>query len=49
MTEFAYQDPFPLAEDKTDYRLLTKEFVTKTSFDGTAVLKVDPEGLTRLA
>ena len=25
MTEFAYQDPFPLSKDKTDYRLLTKE------------------------
>jgi len=49
MTEFAYQDPFPLSKDKTDYRLLTKEFVTEHSFDGATVLKLEPEGLTRLA
>jgi fumarate hydratase class I len=49
MTEFAYRDPFPLSKDKTDYRLLTKEFVTEKPFDGATVLKVDPAGLTRLA
>jgi fumarate hydratase class I len=49
MTEFAYHDPFPLSEDKTEYRLLTNEFVTERSFDGVTILKVDPEALTRLA
>jgi len=49
MTDFAYQDPFPLAHDATTYRLLTKEYVTVAEFDGQEVLKVDPEGLTFLA
>jgi len=49
MPDFAYQDPFPLAEDQTTYRLLTKEYVSVGSFDGTEILKVDPEGLAYLA
>ncbi len=49
MPEFRYQDPFPLGEDTTRYRLLTKDHVTVASFEGTTVLKVAPEGLTLLA
>jgi fumarate hydratase class I len=46
---FHYQKPFPLGEDLTEYRLLTKEFVETVDFDGAEVLKVDPEGLAFLA
>jgi len=49
MPEFSYQDPFPLGKDTTKYRLLTKEYVSKATFDGKDVLKVDPEGLAFLA
>lgn len=49
MPDFAYQDPFPLAADETKYRLLTKEYVSVARFDGTEILKVDPEGLSFLA
>jgi len=49
MPEFSYQDPFPLGKDTTKYRLLTKEYVSTTKFDGKEVLKVDPEGLAFLA
>ncbi len=49
MVEFAYQEMFPLGEDTTEYRLLTKEHVSVTSFEGKEVLKVAPEGLTLLA
>ena len=49
MPEFRYQDPLPLGEDTTRYRLLTKDHVTVASFEGTPVLKVAPEGLTLLA
>jgi len=47
--DFAYRRPFPLGEDSTSYRLLTKEFVSKGDFEGRRMLKVAPEGLTRLA
>lgn len=47
--EFHYQDPFPLGEDKTQYRLLTKDYVSVTEFEGKPVLKVAEEGLTLLA
>jgi fumarate hydratase, class I len=40
---FSYQDPFPLGVDETDYRLLTNEGVSTTSFEGREILKVAPE------
>ena len=44
MSEFTYQDPFPMAsDDATSYRLLTTDHVSVTSFDGKEVLKIDPE------
>ena len=49
MTEFKYQDPFPLGKDKTKYRLLTSDYVSTANFDGREILKVDPEGLAYLA
>jgi fumarate hydratase class I len=49
MAQFVYQDPFPLSKDETQYRLLTKDFVSEAAFDGTTLLKVAPEGLTLLA
>ena len=47
--EFFYQDPLPLEKDNTKYRLLTKEHVSVTQFEGKDILKVAPEGLTFLA
>ena len=44
MAEFIYQEPFPVGEDKTKYRLLTKEYVKVVECDGRKILKVDPEG-----
>ena len=46
---FVYQDPFPLGPDTTEYRLLTKEHVSVSEFEGKSVLKVASEGLTLLA
>jgi len=49
MAEFKYQDPFPLSEDTTQYRLLTKDYISTSSLDGEEILKIDPEGLAFLA
>ncbi|HXP89744.1 MAG TPA: fumarate hydratase [Fibrobacteria bacterium] len=46
--EFVYQDPFPLGEDTTQYRLLTKEGVSVSEFDGKPMLKVAPSALEML-
>jgi len=46
--EFYYQDPFPLGPDKTQYRLLSKEGITLSEFEGKPILKIDPEVLTYL-
>ena len=46
---FRYQEPFPLGEDKTSYRLLTKDFLSTATFAGREILKVDPEALAYLA
>ena len=47
--EFVYQDPLPLEKDSTRYRLLSKEHVAVTKFEGKDMLKVEPEALTLLA
>jgi len=49
MADFLYQKPFPLGEDKTQYRLLTKDYVSTVEFEGKKILKVDPKGLELLA
>jgi fumarate hydratase class I len=47
--EFFYQDPLPVEKDTTKYRLLTKDYVSTTKFEGKDILKVDPQALTLLA
>lgn len=47
--EFRYQKPFEMATDKTEYYLLTNEYVSVHPFAGKDMLCVDPEGLRLLA
>lgn len=47
--EFKFHETFPLGEDKTQYHLLTKEYVSAAEFEGQEILKVDPQGLRLLA
>ena len=49
MADFIYQQPFPIQSDKTEYRLLTKDYVKVVECDGRKILKVDPKGLELLA
>jgi fumarate hydratase class I len=49
MAEFVYQKPYPIQKDSTNYRLLTKEYVSTVEFEGRKILKVSPEGLSLLA
>ena len=49
MAEFKYAPMFQMGEDKTEYRLLTKEGVTVSEFEGKEIVKVSPEALTLLA
>ena len=46
---FSYQDPFPLGPDDTEYRLLSKEGISTTTFEGREILKVDPDALAFVA
>ncbi len=47
--KFVYEDPFQLGKDDTEYRLLTKDHVSVTSFMGKDILKVEPEALALVA
>ena len=47
--EFFYQEMFPLKKEKTEYKLLTNEYVSVADFEGKSILKIAPEGLTLLA
>ncbi|MEW6664297.1 MAG: fumarate hydratase [Thermodesulfobacteriota bacterium] len=47
--DFSYQDPLPLAEEATPYRLLTDKYVSRSSFETAGVVKVAYDGLVLLA
>ena len=49
MANFIYEKPFQIEKDTTEYRLLTKDFVTTIEAGGRKILKVDPAGLELLA
>jgi fumarate hydratase class I len=51
MPDFHYQDPFPLNQDKTNYRKIegSEQYVSIEKFDGKDILKIAPEALTVLA
>ena len=46
---FKYQPMFEHGEDKTEYYLLTKDYVSVSEFEGNPILKVEKEGLTAMA
>ena len=48
MTEFSYQDMFPLGKDDTEYRLITQDGITQASFEGRDMTIIQPEALTAL-
>ena len=41
MAEFAYNEMFPLTDDRTTYRQLTTDTVSTASFDDTSILTID--------
>ncbi|HHB52671.1 MAG TPA: hypothetical protein ENK75_06510 [Saprospiraceae bacterium] len=45
MSEFIYQDIFPIEKDDTEYRLVTKDYVSTIEVDGRKILKIDPKAL----
>ena len=47
--EFKYAPMFQMGKDKTEYRLLTKEGISVSEFEGKEIVKVSPEALTLLA
>ena len=49
MANFIYEKPFQIEKDTTEYKLLTKDFVTTIEAGGRKILKVDPAGLELLA
>jgi len=48
MTEFHYTDPVPLGKDRTEYRLLSSNYVTTGSFEEHPILKIEEAALTLL-
>ncbi len=49
MVDFKYEKMFPLGEDTTEYRLLTKEYVKVRELEGNEVIFVEPQALTELS
>jgi fumarate hydratase class I len=49
MSEFKFETMFPLGEDSTEYRLLTKDHVRIKEFEGKEVLMVEPQAINLLS
>ena len=49
MTEFQFQEMFPLGADETPYRKLSSDHVATALLEGERVLTVAPEALTLLS
>lgn len=49
MAEFNYQKPFPILKDDTEYRCISKDYVSTIEVDGRKILKIEPEALQALA
>lgn len=49
MAEFIYEKPFQIQKDTTNYRLVSKDYVSTVEFDGRKILKIDPKALEVLA
>lgn len=47
--DFHYEPMFQLGADTTEYYLLTNKYVSVSEFEGTPILKIDPEGLRVMA
>lgn len=47
--EYVPQEIFNLAKDETPYRLISTEYVSKVEFEGTEILRVEPEALVCIA
>ena len=47
--EFEYNEMFPMGKDTTEYRLVTKDYVSTFKCGDQEMLKVDPEGLRLIA
>ncbi|NOX35760.1 MAG: fumarate hydratase, partial [Deltaproteobacteria bacterium] len=49
MSEFNFEAMFPLGEDTTQYRFLTKEHIRVKEFEGKDILMVEPQAIAALA
>jgi fumarate hydratase class I len=49
VADFQYSPMFPAGPDSAEYRLLTKDHVSRAAFEGRGIVKVAPEALTFLA
>jgi fumarate hydratase class I len=49
MSDFTFREPFPLTDDPTEYRLLTKDYVSVGVHNGREILEIDPAGLSHVA
>ena len=49
MSDYVHHELFPLAEDDTDYRLLTTDHVATARFNGSEILTIEAAALTGLS
>ena len=49
MSEFFYQEPYPIKQDKTEYRKISSDYVKMEKCGDREILRIDPKGLEVLS
>lgn len=49
MSDFFYQEPFPILRDNTEYRKISSDFVSVEKFNDQEILVIDPKALEFIA
>ena len=49
MADFFYQDPYPIKQDKTEYRKISSDYVEVVKVGNREILNIDPKALEVLA
>jgi len=49
MSDFTYHEMFPVAQEETEYRHLTSDYVGVSKLNGAEILTIETEALTKLA
>ena len=49
MSEFFYENPFPILKDTTEYKKISSDYVKTVTYGNREILEIDPKALELIA